>query len=655
METNLQEKSPLTEEEKKEQEVKYDEEELKYKGKLEERFAFAVNAREQELVELDSMSYSQYWDLNEKMASTYIEPRKNPEDSSYQSGVPREKMFSILSALENLNLSPDISAFDANNIEIGALGESVEDIIFKTEELDGDEEKKHLRQYELLKQGDAYVEEIIDERWTINKKMISGKWDGQVTDVRWTSKVARMFSRPSRNIICGLSVFPGSMKIYDFNNQPYVFTLEVRDYGETKSIYENWERWVKVPKKFVIPTAYATESQVVFNNAWRMVNIAEGQCAIVKYQNPWDNEYAVIINGVLMTPVGLPLTEVNGFNGYNIANQKLEPIKNDFAIGNSLMRRMKSQAGILDEMLRMAVLKVQQSYKPPMVNLSGRILSRKIFAPATIIQGGIPKDSVFPLLTSPAGLNASELEMINILRQDVDKQSVSPTFQGQKEPGQTTATEVLQLQRQAKLMLGLTVFACSMLEWKLSWLRLFNVLAKWFEPDGDFVDESTGTKQIRKKYRVVTRRVPIEGKGIGNRIVLPTDVDEMPTPQDIKDAENKIEERSGRPTKIVVLNVNEVNNSKNVWQISIKPREKTTSEMSKLLFREEMNDFAVFGQMLNLPYLAEKAARMWDEDPAKVFRANAPVPIMQTDKTTANGVVAPGGGLAKEIIKKTGQ
>ena len=63
------------------------------------------------------------------------------------------------------DFSPDVFGYDVNNNEINDLGIALRDIIKQTEDMDGadgagDEEKKVLRQRELLKQGTVFVQDV---------------------------------------------------------------------------------------------------------------------------------------------------------------------------------------------------------------------------------------------------------------------------------------------------------------------------------------------------------------------------------------------------------------------------------------------------------------------------------------------------------------
>lgn len=603
-------KSPLLDEEiYKVETPDYSEQEEVYLKGLRKRMEIARNARDQSHIELDGMSYVEYYNSNEKLANTYIEPKKNKEDSNFQSGTIRTKLFALLSSVVNLDLSGDISALDKNGLKVQALGDAMEDIILKTNELDNDDEKKLLRQYELLKQGTVFVEEIWNEKSQKVKKL-KGKFTGKL-DIEWDTKIKKAFAKPSRNIIPGINVYLGDITKYDCSDQPFVFTVDAMPYSEAELIFGTWDRWHNVPSKKVS----FEDSDVSQYINWRISDVEDNYVEIVRYQDKWENEFAVIINGVLVTPTGLPLPW--GYEEYNIAQQNLEPIHAKFAYGKSLTFRIRNKVAIYDEMMRLGVLKTQKSFSPPRYNISGRIVSSRIFMPGKISHG-IPPNTLPPIEGENAGITVPELNMITQIQESIDNETTSPTFQGQQAKGNPTATEIIELQRQAKQMLGLTIFSVSMLEWKLEWLRLQNLLKNWFNPQDSVVDEMRD--EIRAKYREVSVNRPIEGEGMGMRMVIPTK--DVPTdPNAIMQAEDIMSKEQGMPVRFIFLDPDEIKSSKLCWQIVITPREKRTSETQKLMFRAEMADAQMFGSLLNIQHLGERFASVWGENPNKLFKS----------------------------------
>src|SRR3990167_2118462 len=497
----IEKTSPLLEEEIKLIEPpKYSDEEETYVRGLRKRLETARNSRDQTHLEFDGMDYSTYYDLCERLANTYIEPKKNKEDSNFQSGTIRTKLFALLASIVNLDLSGDISALDKNGLKVQALGDAMEDVILKTNELDADDEKKMIRQYELLKHGTVFVEEIWDERKKKEKKL-KGKWNGKL-NIEWNTKIKEAFARPSRNIVPGINVYLGDITKYNLTDQPFIFTVDAMPWHEAELIFGEWDRWKNVPKDF----APLDETSTATLSNWRLLEIEKDRVEIIRYQDKWNNEFAILLNGVLMTPTGLPLPW--GYEEYNLAQQNLEPINAKFAYGKSLVFRIRNKVAILDEMMKLAVLKTQKSFMPPRYNISGRIVSSRVFMPGKINHGLVP-NTLPPIEGEADGVSTSELAMINTLQESINSETTSPTFSGQEAKKNILATEIVEMQRQAKVMLGLTIFSVSMMEWKLEWLRLQNLLVNWFNPQDKVVDEMRG--EIKNKYRQVSVPRQVEG------------------------------------------------------------------------------------------------------------------------------------------------
>ncbi len=634
--------SPILDEIKQAEQVsrpEYSDQELDYLKGLRKRLENARNARDQQHNEFDGMDYLTYYEENEKLANTFIKPKINKEDTNFQSGVVRQKLFALLSAIVNLDLRGDISAFDRDGFEVQALGDAIEDVILKTNELDTDDEKKYLRQYELLKHGTVFVEELWDEKWKVSKT--KKKFKGSLKEFKKIEgNLKKAFARPTRNIVPGLNVYLGDITQYDISQQPYIFTVDTMPYEEARRMFEKWDRWENVSRK--IQQFEPNEGRSIFNYDWTLLEVEQDFVEIVRYQDKWSNEFALLLNGVLMTPVGLPLPW--GYEDYNIAQQNLEPIHSKFAYGKSLVNRTRNKVAILDEMMRLAILKTQKSFMPPYLNISGRVLSNRVFMPGKISYG-IPPNTLVPINDKETqGLTNSELAMIQELQESINAETVSPTFQGQASKGDPTATEIIELQRQAKMILGLTVFAVSMLEWKLEWLRLKNILANWFSAEDQVVDEARGL--LKPKFRKIATDQMIEGEGQGKRVTIPTK--EVPSAEAIMQAEDFLTQEQGTPIRLIFLNPEEVTSSRLIWQIVIKPKERKTSEVSKLMFRSFLQD--IIPLQPNIDYLREKAASVWEENAQKLFAPEIQ-PMIQSieDERSELGIPNPERLMGREI------
>jgi len=593
----------------------YTPEQMTYLKNLLVKIKFAKDERDRPREEWDGMNFLQMWQINERIANTYQEPKRNRTDIKFQTGMLRTKLFALVSSIISLNLSPDVIAYDQNNVKISALGNAIEDIMEKTGEIENDEEKQLMRIYELFKQGTVFVEEVWKKE-TLLEKTITEEYDGKFNTRNWKHSVEETEGQPVRNLISGKDVFLGNMREYLMQNQPYIYTVQTKTYEECKSIYGEWEMWKYVGRTKTQILGSVNETYLDGN--WSLQDNPEGEVEIIKYQDVRHNEFQILINGVPMLPLGYPLPWGRRFN---IEQQNLEPIRADFAYGKSFIFKNKNTVALLDEMLRMASLKTYSSFKPPYLNTSGVLIPQDVLAPGKITMG-VPAGSLKPVSElAVQGVTNGEFSMIQEIKNFVDQNTVSQTFSGMREQGTQTATQVIELQRQARIMLGVSILAVSLMEKKIAGLRLFNILQNWFNPLDTVVDDARN--EIKNRYRIISRERSIQNEGAGIRYIVPTD--EKVSVDDLMAEEARMKMETGKPTRIIVINPEELKQAKYLWTIVINPREKKSSELNKLMFRQKIADAMALQLPLNQEYLKEQFASVWGDDPSKLFQAQQPM------------------------------
>lgn len=590
---------------------KYSNDERDYLGRMQKRLEQAKLIHNEPRREFDNLTLAQYYWENEKGANTMLRPKKNRADVTYQSGTLEDKMMALLSAVQGLNLSPDISAFDKQDLEVSALGNGMEDIIFKTEELDQDEEKQMIRQYELLKQGTIFTEEVWENKWEVEKK-ITSEFKGDIESAKWTTKrIKDNRGMARRNFLPITSVYLGDITQYFIEKQPYIFTLQEMSYEEAQQLYGGWERFKHVSQ--VKRSFEGIEGERMADNAWTLGEFQKGRVEVLKYQDKPNLEYQIILNGVPMLPMGYPFPW--GYSEYSISQQNLRPFRRDFAYGKSFIFKNKNIARLLDEMMKLGLLKTQKSFMPAYINTSGRVITSRALMPGKINMH-IGQGQLIPLSDKESeGVTNSEFAMIQDLGRQLDRKTVSQTFTGSQEGGgKVTATQIVELQRQARIMMGIVILSMSLMEKKLTMLRLMNILKNWFSPTGSTVD--TVKNILKNKHRLVMRE-HMTDKGQGFRITAT--IEDKPTVDALRSEEDRLEGVFGKPVRIIALIPKEIEEAKYTWVINIHPKEKRSSELDKVVFQEMVIGGANMGLQFNPEFLKQEYADLWDRDAQKMF------------------------------------
>lgn len=597
----------------------YSDKEIVYLSKIMNQMVLARNIRETPHDEFDGMTYIQRCESNRKLANTFIQPKKNRQDSNYQSGTVRQKLLAYLSYLNNLSIEAEIHAFDDKSVEDVGLGNSLSDIIQDASIKDKDPEKQLNRQYVLLEQGEVFVEEVWDEYFEIVKDLTT-PFDGSNFDkVTWTEKSVKQVKGPTRNVLLNENVYLGDITVFEFEEQPFIFTVEQVDYETAKQRYGTWARWGNVPKTVKFLTQPIPAS--MYNQNFSLTDVQKNQCEIVKYQCKTANEFAIIINGVLMTPVGVPIPRKWGPEGnsvrYNVTQQICGIISPYFAYGKGVCATLKTKAYILDEMNRLAILKTQQSFQPARWNLTGTVLSSRMFMPGQVANG--VDGTKIGNLTDANGINRSELQMIQYLQKGIDDDAAPAaalSSSGGAAGSRVSATQIQTMKSQAEMMMVLTLFAATTLEIKLGTLRLYNVLENHFEAIDYSFNEVE--KKLEEKYRSITVDKVIPGYGPGQSVVEVSNKDM--TKQEIDQRRAEIERRTGKPTTLSVINANVLKTVNRCFYVTALPKPKKNSDLTKIVFNEMLQQALQFPN-LDMDYMGERFATVWGEDPTKMFKS----------------------------------
>jgi len=183
--------------------------------------------------------------------------------------------------------------------------------------------------------------------------------------------------------------------------------------------------------------------------------------------------------------------------------------------------------------------------------------------------------------------------------------------------------------------------------------RLALLLKNWFDPVENSFDAAK--KELTKRYRSVSSSRMVKGKGQGMRLIIPTD--KIPAATEIKKAEEDLQKQTGYPTSIIMINPQEVKRFQFIWNVSIVPKEKRSSELNKILFGQMLQDGLAIGLSFSPDWIHERFAQTWDEDPGKMFVMGGPneAPQPKIDDKKNQRVVSPkvslpGGSVLKSEV-----
>lgn len=596
------------------EDMDYTDEEIAYRDFIIRRIESAKIQREQKHNEFDGMTYTTYYETNSKVGNSYNRPKKEKTETRIVTGVTLEKENIVLNALLNQNLEPDVEALDKNDLPVIVVGEAMETIIRKTRLMEGYDAKRRLIYKEALDQGTFYAQEMNVQKQVVEKVLKTKNYAGiKVEDMEWTTKVTEVINSAECELVSGLKVYLGNFKQFFMAKQPYIAYVAYVPYDVAKSIFGKFDRWDKVSRKGAKGTIVKDEEGGETYHSWRLNEAQPDLVEIVFYEDKWSNEYQIFLNGVMMLKQGFPLSAITGDGEYSLIKGDLEPISWFFAISKSMPAKTKVPQVVLDEMIRLIILKTQKSYAPPYTYRGSRVLSKRIFRSNNIATGINPDD--LKELGKNDGISSGEVGAFDLVKGIIDEMTVSSQFQGIDEGGKT-ATQVLEDKRQNLLKIGMAVIGIILFEKELSYRRLQNVLSNQMNPTG--TDINVLKKKVNNVYKSFTGDATFDGKRGLRQVILS---DEEPDLNVLKMQEEADSERLGKPVKKVIIHPRILRSLKYKWNIEIVPTEKNTSELKMAMFKEKVIDAGtLFGvESLNLEALKGRYAQLAKEDENVLF------------------------------------
>lgn len=645
----------------------YIEKETQYRNFLLRRMEDTRNVREQTHEEFNNRSYINRYVDNFKAANSYSPPRKNPEDTSVVTGTTREKKLAIINAVINLVFETVFRAFSKDNVEDQELGEVMTDCVFQSNKIENWDEKKIYAYSELADQGDVFIEDMwIDETRSDKKKINLKDLNEKVfKDFSPEKSLKVIFSGARRKVLPGPQIYLGNIREFDIKNQPYIFTRQVIPYEEAKARFGKLPRFVNVPRDLIQTDGQSDQ----YGLNWRLEGMTRDFVEVLCYQDKWNDDYQILLNGVMQLPVGFPMPWEHG--EYNIVQGHLEPISAFFAYSKSVPDKTSLDQQVIDEMLRIMVLKNQKSFAPPIANYSANILTKNMFLPGKV-NNNLEKGEIEVLGGNPNlySVGQSEFEMFKLMKGLIDEKSINPALQGQGFSGRTTATEVDSTIKQAKQQLGIMIFGFMNLTLNLDLLRLNILLENYTKEQGEKVNGLTG--RLEKKFLNISVERNIKDKGMGTKRIQftenPTEkTDSDPYSHPLMDMEQNIKrDMNGKPTlplqppvkpmKIMQIKPSTLRSIKFKWYPEIIINERESSMADKIGFEDRvMRAAQLFGlQSLNMDYIKQQFAVKNRLNPELFFtQGQAPVlpagvqqqaidsmqesPVTKTNRPTSGG------------------
>lgn len=600
-----------------------------YTGKLGEVYRFYIDRaerarilRERKWHEFDNLTYEKDYLLNEDARNSYLRPKRNDDEVRVNTGTTEKKIEAVQNELLAMNLQAEIMAYDDDDSEIVDLGRDMGDVVKRTNEIERDDDFWVEAIQELLCQRAVFVEELFIDKQITDKRISKGKIGEE--DFEFITKPKR-FTRCEKRVISGLQVYLGdpSLPAYRFRQQPYIVKYDRMMYEQAKGIFGTWGEWNKVKAGGGSQQWFQGAFKYRFNKL-----LEDNEVEVIHYMSYPDDEQQYIVNGVMMLEPNTPLHWER--EGYNIEMVTLKPLGRTCAYGKPLTASAKTLQALDNETIRLLIRKFRQALEPPLGVTSGRIYSKDIWEAGAVTQG-LKKDT-FSKLIDHTGVTQSEMSMYQLITDKTEEFiGASDVLQGIKSSTKTSATEIMNQQRQAIKQLGFAVLAVMRLKRDLTYQRIYNILENYTRPydkkpveyfDGDALN----TKVVDIYRKFTAQDATFENGKKGKKVVQFMDRDLTPEEEEQIYEYSEEQEKIGNPIRIKTINVKKLREITTHWYVTVNPTEKDGSALQQAMFQDKLVQAAgiskLTGRPLNGDKVIEDFERTWKTK--DLFQKQAP-------------------------------
>lgn len=634
------------------------EEEKKHQLELVENLQLARDQREKADSEKNNLTYTQSYNLNREADLSYsdMSPLVAKWDEEIRrkyemtSGATRTKDTAIVSHLNSFNFEPDIVALDKDNKIINDLGEATEDLIIQSLKIEKWTNKQIDAQREFISQGNVFVREVCTKTPIKIHSNWSWKAGHKISDYKPDQNpITKYEFKMERQLVLGKNVFLSSIRERDIQKQERVAVWEEMSMAKAKTIYWKWDRWefVKDTKGKGCQSSIESilgqdkSSDWSSEDFWNLQK-PDDQVGILHVYDWIEKTYMIMINGIMMLPIGFSLYEVSPSGLIPIGKGDCEVIPwsaySKWIPANTLV-----DTKMYDLVWNSIAQKMAQSAKPTLANNTGHVISSDLLYSGRIVNW-LRANGLLPVLPEESRtITNSDTAFVEMVRQIISEKSFDASFTGGQVDADT-ATEMLEQKKNTIMKLFSLLEWWKNLEEQLSRLRIANIYTKWTKPeevpifedvkwivDGieTVIGKETKTKKVYKKETIQTKFKESGKSGVREvRFFWPDD--KVPESEDdiyaLAKEEDNLSREYGKQTRISYINSERLSRLFDwFWVIDIRQAREDDSHLDLMVYIDAKSRVAwLFPGSLNKDYTLQKIAKIQNEDVEKAYNKDQP-------------------------------
>lgn len=506
----------------------YSEAELAYRSKILTLLQTSYQTREMPHQELNDKTYSEYYLTNRQQDMAYNPPKKNISDSRLVTGTTHEKDNTVQQLVVDMNLMPQVEAYDSEDPEMKDYATFMTALIKKSLKKEGFKKKSQDYIRINVSQGNVFILE------QLTKKYETKKIPTNTTEDPFKQKFVTVTEKSDEYCdsmaLPNTAVFLPNLLEEDIQKQPYIHVVIHMPTVTLAQMFKDFPRWKNVPKSPTITVPANTDG--IYGDYF-LQQPTNNYSEVIIYEDKPNNEYQFFINGVMMYPItvennvvlGFPLTYFSPSGEYDVVKGNNERIP-FFAYSKGIPTKNEVKEEVANEFLRIATHKFRYSAFPSVGNNSDKVMPSNIWDPSVVIPDLKADD--LSVLNPNGALTGADFSFYNLIMNSMDESSVSKSVEGTNN-ATITATQYVDQKKENLKKLGITIDGTVELFRDFYWLRLYNEM---FYLDKKKKRYSKEKQKMMEMYEDFMSEETIGGE---KQAVAFTMVDEMPetTPEEM--------------------------------------------------------------------------------------------------------------------------
>lgn len=396
--------------------------------------------------EFNGMTLVQTQDIDQKRWNNYRPDMSKDPDVAWKSNalrpITRNKVISIAAHLTSRLLYPAIKAQNDQDEEDKEAAEVME-LMVKWSLQQANYDKVFLNAVIAALVNPAVI--LHEEFQNVIRSIKERNEKGEITV---KEVIDELYSGFQINLVPCNELFIGNIYESNIQKQPFLIRRKVLDFSEACGKYgkiPNFQKYVKAGLQVMMDSQnYEFYEEYDDELEERLVE------EITYYNRPLDLQL-VFINGVIMTDIDSENPRQD--KRYPFCKTGFEPIdEGKFFYYFSLVRKMKPDSEIIDKMYNMVIDGTFLQLMPPMALFGDDKIDSSIVMPGMVTS--LDAETKLQPINTGGNLNAG-LGVLERMESSVDESSQAPRQMGQEGSGQKTAYEISQLEKNAKIGLGL--------------------------------------------------------------------------------------------------------------------------------------------------------------------------------------------------------